>query len=160
MNRRSLLALLALGPAAAALAQSEEPKGPQPILPKEKLVILTRGGKRHEFDVELATTPDQQMTGLMFRKTVPPDSGMLFVWPSVQDSRMWMRNTLVPLDMVFINADGTIRRIAENTVPQSLRIIESGGPVAATLELAGGTTARLGITVGDKVLAPQFHDAG
>ena len=71
-----------------------------------------------------------------------------------------MKNTLVPLDMVFIAADGTIDSIAENTVPQSLRVIPSHGPVLATLELAGGTTARLGITVGDKVLASMFHDAG
>jgi uncharacterized membrane protein (UPF0127 family) len=159
MNRRALIVFLALSPV-AALAQSEEPKGPQPILPEEKLVILTRDGKRHGFDVELATTPEQQMTGLMFRKSVSPAGGMLFVWPSVQNSQMWMRNTLVPLDMVFINPDGTIRHIVENTVPHSLRIIDSGGPVAATLELAGGTTARLGITVGDKVLAPQFHNVG
>ena len=96
-------------------------------------------------------TPMQQITGLMFRTSVPADGGMLFDWGSPRESQMWMKNTLVPLDMVFINADGTIRSIAENTVPESLAVIDSHGPVLATLELAGGTTATLGIRVGDKI---------
>ena len=87
----------------------------------------------------------------MFRKGVPPDGGMLFDWGAPRDSAMWMRNTVSPLDMVFINADGTIRRIAEDTVPESLATIPSGGKVRATLELAAGTARRLGIHVGDKV---------
>jgi uncharacterized membrane protein (UPF0127 family) len=159
MNRRTLLAFLALAPA-AALAQSDEPTGPQPELPKQQIVIVTKDGQRHTFDVELATTPTEQETGLMFRKSVPPDGGMLFVWGRPQQSEMWMKNTLVPLDMVFIAADGTIDSIAEDTVPRSLRAIASHESVLATLELAGGTTARLGITAGDKVLAPMFHDMG
>jgi hypothetical protein len=84
---------------------------------------------------------------------------MLFDWGAPKDSQMWMRNTLAPLDMVFINADGTIRHIAEHTVPQSLAIIDSHGPVRATLELAAGTTQRLDIRVGDKVLSPIFGNA-
>ncbi len=159
MNRRTLLLLLALVPAALAV-RAQEPTTAQPELPKERITIISKDGQRHPFDVELATTPAQQMTGEMFRTSVPPDGGMLFVWPATQDSPMWMKNTLVPLDMVFIEPDGTIRRIAENTVPQSLRVIESGGPVAATLELAGGTTGRLGIAAGDKVVGPQFRPAG
>jgi len=159
MNRRTLLALFALAPA-VALAQSDEPTGPQPELPKQQLVIVTKDGQRHVFNVEVATTPAQQETGEMFRKSVPPDGGMLFDWDTPRQSEMWMKNTLVPLDMVFIAADGTIDSIAENTVPRSLRVIASHGQVLATLELAGGTTARLGITVGDKVLAPMFHDMG
>jgi len=159
MNRRALLALLAAAPA-VALAQSEEPTGPQPELPKQPIVIVGKNGQRHSFTVELASSPVQQMTGLMFRQSVAPDCGMLFDWGSPRQSDMWMKNTLASLDMVFIAADGTIDSIAENTVPQSLRIISSHGPVLATLELAGGTTARLGITVGDKVLAPMFHDMG
>jgi uncharacterized membrane protein (UPF0127 family) len=123
----------------------------QPELPKEKLTIITRDGQRHEFNVEMALTPEQQTVGLMFRKEVPADGGMLFDWGTPRDSTMWMRNTVSPLDMLFINADGTIRRIAENTVPESLATIDSGGPVRATLELAAGTARRLGIHVGDKV---------
>jgi hypothetical protein len=84
---------------------------------------------------------------------------MLFDWGTPRDSQMWMRNTLAPLDMVFINQDGTIRSIAEDTVPESLAVIDSRGPVRATLELAAGTTARLGIRVGDKVAQRIFGNA-
>ena len=153
--RRRFLALLAAALPAAARAQS----GPQPELPKEKLVIVTHDGKRHDFNVEMAFTPDQQMTGLMFRPVVPPDGGMLFDWGAVRSSHMWMRNTISSLDMLFINADGTVRTIAERTVPQSLATIDSRGPVRATLELAAGTAERLDIRVGDKVLQRIFANA-
>ena len=159
MKRRSLLMLLAFVPLAARAQEPNITKA-QPDLPKEKLVIITRDGVHHDFNVEMAITPDQQTVGLMFRKSVPPDGGMLFDWGSPRDSQMWMRNTLVPLDMVFINADGTIRSIAENTVPESLAVIDSRGPVRATLELAAGTTARLNIRVGDKVQQKLFGNAG
>src|SRR5271166_1661617 len=155
MNRlRILLAvpllglLLAFG---AGGAGAFEPTKAQPELPKEKLVIITHDGQPHAFNVEMALTLDQQTTGLMFRPSVPADGGMLFDWTAPRESQMWMRNTIAPLDMVFINNDGTIRSIAENTVPQSLAVIDSRGPVRATLELAAGTTARLNIRVGDKV---------
>ncbi len=158
MNRRSLLALLSLAPLSAH-AQGANITGPQPELPKEKLVIVTRDGARHDFSVEMALTPDQQTVGLMFRPNVAADGGMLFDWGTARDSQMWMRNTIAPLDMVFINADGTIRSIAENTVPESLAIIDSRGPVRATLELAAGTAARLNIRVGDKVEQRIFRNA-
>jgi hypothetical protein len=158
MRRRLLLALLAVIPP-AALAQPANPTGPQPELAKEPLVIVTRDGARHDFNVEMATLPDQQTIGLMFRPKVPPDGGMLFDWGAPRDSQMWMRNTIAPLDMVFISADGTIRSIAENTVPESLAVIDSRGPVRATLELAAGTTARLNIRVGDKVRQRIFGNA-
>ncbi len=146
MNRRTLLALVALFPLAARAQTTAQPE-----LPKEKLTIITRGGVRHEFTVEMALSIEQQTVGLMFRRSVPADGGMLFDWGAPRDSTMWMRNTVSPLDMLFINADGTIRRIAEDTVPESLAMIESRGPVRATLELAAGTAKRLGIRVGDKV---------
>ncbi|MGC1412398.1 MAG: DUF192 domain-containing protein [Acetobacteraceae bacterium] len=158
MNRRHLLMLLTLAPLSAK-AQGPNPTGPQPDLPKERLVITTRDGVHHEFSVEMAITPDQQTVGLMFRPSVPAEGGMLFDWGIPRDSQMWMRNTISPLDMVFINADGTIRSIAENTVPQSLAVIDSRGPVRATLELAAGTTARLNIRVGDKVQQRIFGNA-
>jgi uncharacterized protein len=107
----------------------------------------------------MALTPDQQTVGLMFRPSVPAEGGMLFDWGISRDSQMWMRNTIAPLDMAFINADGTIRSIAENTVPESLAVIDSHGPVRATLELAAGTTARLNIRVGDKVQQRIFGNA-
>ncbi|MBS0641086.1 MAG: DUF192 domain-containing protein [Acetobacteraceae bacterium] len=152
MNRRALLALLLVLPAGLAHSQAlKEATGPQPTLAKEKLVIVTRDGRTLTFDVEMALTMQEQMTGLMFRTAMPPDSGMLFDWGSPRPSQMWMKNTLIPLDMVFINQDGTIRSIAENTVPRSLATIDSRGPVRATLELAGGTTAKQNIRVGDVV---------
>jgi uncharacterized membrane protein (UPF0127 family) len=158
VNRRHVLMLLALAPL-RAVAQGPNPTGPQPELPKERLVITTRDGIPHEFNVEMATTSDQQTVGLMFRPSVPAEGGMLFDWGIPHDSQMWMRNTIAPLDMVFINPDGTIRSIAENTVPQSLAVIDSRGPVRATLELAAGTTARLNIRVGDKVQQRIFGNA-
>ena len=158
MYRRGMLMLLALAPLSAR-AQGPDTTHAQSELPKERLVITTRDGTPHEFSVEMAIKPDQQTVGLMFRPTVPADGGMLFDWGIPRDSQMWMRNTIAPLDMVFINADGTIRSIAENTVPQSLAIIDSRGPVRATLELAAGTTARLNIRVGDKVQQRIFGNA-
>ena len=142
---RVLMVLLAL--AGSACAQD----GPQAELPREKLTIVTRDGVRHDFLVEMALEPAQQTVGLMFRPSVPADGGMLFDWGTPRESTMWMRNTVASLDMVFINQDGTVRRVAENTVPQSLAIIPSQGPVRATLELAAGTARRLGVRPGDRV---------
>jgi uncharacterized membrane protein (UPF0127 family) len=167
LKRRRFLALLTLAswgaflvvPVGMARAQEKEPTGPQPELPKEKLVITTSRGVEYVFQVEMAIKPEQQITGLMFRPSVPENGGMLFDWGTPRDSQMWMRNTLAPLDMVFINQDGTIRSIAEDTVPESLAVIDSRGTVRATLELAAGTTARLGIRVGDKVAQRIFGNA-
>jgi uncharacterized protein len=158
MKRRILLAFVAVLPF-SAWAQSPEPTGPQPELPKKKLVIVSHNGAEHVFDVEMAITEEQQTVGEMFRKNVPPDGGMLFDWGAPRSSEMWMRNTLVSLDMVFINADGTIRSIAENTTPRSLAVIDSRGPVRATLEIAAGTTAKLDIRVGDTVKQRIFGNA-
>ncbi len=158
MNRRSLLAFLMVTPLMTTPALHAQTTA-QPELPKEKLVVVTRDGQRHEFQVEMALTPEQQTVGLMFRPSVPADGGMLFDWGAARDSTMWMRNTIASLDMLFINPDGTIRRIAEDTTPESLAIIESRGPVRATLELAAGTAKRLGIRVGDRVQQRIFGTA-
>ena len=155
MQRRHLLALPLALAALPALAQT----GPQPKLPMEKLTIVTRDNRRHDFNVEMALSGEQQMVGLMFRPSVPPNEGMLFDWGAPRESAMWMRNTIASLDMVFINQDGTIRRIAERTVPQSLATISSNGPVRATLELAAGTAERLGLRVGDRVEQRIFGTA-
>jgi uncharacterized protein len=120
-----------------------------------ELDIETAGG-RHHFQVELATTQDQQVQGLMFRRTLAPDAGMLFLYDDDHDIQMWMKNTLIPLDMIFIRADGTILNVAERTVPQSLETIASKGPARAVLEVNGGTAARLGIRAGDRILYPAF----
>ncbi len=160
MTRRHLLALLAAAPLSLprlSRAQAEPTKA-QPELPKEKLVIVTRDGVHHDFNVEIATTPEQQEIGLMFRAHIPADGGMLFDWVGERRSQMWMKNTVSSLDMLFIGPDGTIRHVVENTVPESLAVID-GGMASATLELAAGTAARLDIRVGDKVLAKQFGKA-
>jgi uncharacterized membrane protein (UPF0127 family) len=158
MRRRLLLALPALI-ALTATATASAQDGPQPRLPTEKLVIVGQDGIRHDFTVEMALSPDQQTVGLMFRPDVKPDEGMLFDWGQARESAMWMRNTITSLDMVFINADGRIRRIAERTVPRSLATIESRGPVRATLELAAGTAERLNLRPGDQVLQRIFGNA-
>ena len=154
--KRWVLGTMAAALALAGVARADDPTGPQPILPTEALTIISDDGKSHAFTVEVAVTEQQQDTGLMFRPTVPAGTGMLFPWPQAQVSDMWMKNTIAPLDMVFIGADGTVKAIAEDTVPYSLRDISSGVPVLATLELAAGVTAALDINVGDRVIAKQF----
>ena len=162
MKRRTVIAAALLMFAGRVRAQDAAPDitKPQPELPTEKLTIITRDGRRYEFNVEMALTAAQQTVGLMWRPSVPPDGGMLFDWKKSQRSMMWMRNTLVPLDMIFIKDDGTIGAIAENTVPQSLAIVDSRIPVRATLEVAAGTAAKDDIRVGDKVESPIFTGQG
>jgi uncharacterized protein len=163
VRRRHLLALLVAAPSIVrtrpARAQGADPTAPQAELPKEKLTIVTRDGIEHAFNVEMALTQEQQTVGEMFRPHIPDDGGMLFDWKVPRQSQMWMRNTVASLDMIFINADGSIRSIAENTVPESLAVIDSRGPVRATLEVAAGTAARLNIRVGDKVMQRIFAAA-
>ncbi len=153
MLRRGLL--LGLGVSALPLAAAAQ-DGPQPELRKERLSIVTERGKTYNFMVEMAIEPGQQSSGLMFRPRVPADGGMLFDWGRERRSQMWMRNTIVSLDMIFIGQDGRIRTIAERTVPQSLAIVDSMVPVRATLEVAAGTCERLDIRVGDRVQHPIF----
>lgn len=155
--RRALIAAAVLFPAAARAQPGVD--RPQPRLPTEPLVIVTRDGRRYAFTVEMALSSEQQMIGLMFRPEVKPDEGMLFDWGAPRESSMWMRNTIASLDMVFIAADGRIHRIAERTVPHSLATVSSNGPVRATLELAAGVTERLDIRAGDRVLHRIFGTA-
>ena len=157
-TRRALLASAGLLMAAAGTAwgDSDEPKAAQPTLRSVALTIVGADGGRHEFSVEVAQTERQQQIGLMFRTKVAANAGMLFPWPQPMKSQRWMENTLVPLDMVFIKTDGTIDSIAENTVPKSLAVVSSDGVVASTLELQGGLTAKLGISVGDRAISPAL----
>ena len=114
------------------------------------LTILSASGT-HRFTVEVARTPEEQANGLMHRQSLAPDRGMLFPYDPPQSTSFWMKNTLIPLDIIFIRADRTIARIAANTVPLSLEPVPSLEPVAAVLEIAGGRSAELGIAVGDRV---------
>jgi len=115
-----------------------------------RLSIATDHGPQL-FTVELATTPDQMERGLMFRRSLAPDAGMLFVYPDARQVEFWMKNTLIPLDMLFIAADGKVSRIVERTVPLSETPISSVDEIRAVLEVNGGTAARLGIKPGDVV---------
>jgi uncharacterized protein len=121
----------------------------------QSLEIVSQSGV-HVFSVELAATDEQRERGLMFRKELPDGHGMLFDFETDRNIAMWMKNTLIPLDMIFIRSDGRISNIAESTEPMSTRIIPSRGAVRAVLEVAGGTAKRLGIMVGDRVAHPMF----
>ena len=121
----------------------------------QPLEIASKNGV-HVFAVEMAVTPEEQSKGLMFRKELPEGQGMLFDFHREQEATFWMKNTYVPLDMIFIRADGRILRIAENTEPLSTRLIPSGGPVRAVLEIIGGSARKLGIAPGDRVASPIF----
>lgn len=118
-------------------------------------LTIESSGRSHRFMVEVARTPDQQAQGLMYRDRLGPMEGMLFPFPSARPASFWMRNTLIPLDIMFIRTDGTIARIAENTAPLSETPVVSGEPVAAVLEVAGGRSAELGIRAGDRVTWPR-----
>lgn len=127
---------------------------------RDELFIETSSGARHRFQIELALTPEQQQRGLMYRESLAADQGMLFDYRREMPVSMWMANTLVPLDMLFIGQDGRIRRIAADTVPLSREVIHSGVPVRAVLELPAGTAARLGIGEGDRVHHAAFQAEG
>lgn len=115
------------------------------------LTITTAQGQRHAFQVEVAASGAQQERGLMFRTSLAPDAGMIFPMQPPRFASFWMRNTLIPLDMLFIRPDGRIARIAAQTVPHSLTPVGSGEPVSAVLEIPGGRAAELGIAEGDLV---------
>ena len=123
---------------------------------QQTLEIASKSGV-HLFAVELAVTDEERSRGLMYRRSVPESYGMLFDFKRDQEVTMWMRNTYVSLDMIFIQSDGRIRRIAENTETESDKIISSGGPVRAVLEVVAGTAKKLGIVAGDRVASPTLR---
>ena len=143
----AVLAFVALG-ARAELAQ----------FATSTLIIDTASGPQH-FDIEMATTPAEQQQGLMYRTKLAADAGMLFVFPEKQTAVFWMKNTLLPLDMLFIAADGRIADIRERAVPMSEAEISSKVPVKAVLEVNGGTVDRLKIKIGDLVHHAVFGTA-
>ena len=121
----------------------------------QTLEIATKSGVR-VFSVEMATTEEEKTTGLMYRKELADGKGMLFDFSPEQEVSMWMKNTYIPLDMIFIRADGRILRIAENTEPLSTKIIPSGGLAKGVLEVIAGTAQKYGIAPGDQVAHPLF----
>ena len=122
----------------------------------QPLEIVTKTGV-HVFSVEMATTEEEKTTGLMYRKELPEGKGMLFDFAPEQEVSMWMKNTYISLDMIFIRADGRILRIAENTEPMSTKIIPSRGLAKGVLEVIAGTAQKYGIAPGDRVGHPLFN---
>jgi uncharacterized protein len=140
----------------SSCASAQQPRNP--VGPTDPLTIVS-GDKTHPFEVELADTPTETERGLMFRESMPKDHGMIFEFDPPYAVTMWMKNTLIPLDMLFMDPDGTVLAIAENARPGSLRLIGPGVPVASVLELNGGVAKELGLKPGDKVHHKLFHNA-
>ena len=150
---RALLMGLLVFLIVAAAARAEAP-----VFRREPVIIVTAAGQT-EFSAEIADTDALQQYGLMFRYTLAADRAMLFDFGKARPVGMWMKNTYIALDMVFIRTDGTVASVAESTVPHSLEVIGSQEPVLAVLEVAAGTAQRLGLKPGDKVYHPIFKPA-
>ncbi|MDC7785249.1 DUF192 domain-containing protein [Rhodoplanes sp. TEM] len=155
MTRRSVLLAALFAAVATSLLAVPFAAAPALAFERQTLEIATRSGV-HVFSVELATTDAERAQGLMYRKELPEGTGMLFDFKRDEPVAMWMKNTYVSLDMLFITADGRIHRIAERTTPMSETIIQSQGPVRAVLEVVGGTARKLGIQPGDRIGHPIF----
>jgi uncharacterized protein len=126
---------------------------------QDRLWLLTGPGQETPIDVEIAAEPKEKELGLMFRTDLAQGTGMLFPYGVPREITMWMHNTYIPLDMVFIRADGVVHRIEERAEPLSDRIISSEGPVAAVLELPGGEAKRIGLKPGDRVRNTAYFGA-
>ncbi len=153
LGRRLLLAAPAVLMAGGALAQSSEI-----TFQKSSLVVVT-ASREIKFEVELALNDAERSRGLMYREKLGPYDGMLFDFHQDAPVSFWMKNTLIPLDMVFIAGDGTIKHVHANAVPLSTEAIPSQFPVRAVLEINGGSARLLGIKPGDKVKHPIFGNA-
>jgi uncharacterized protein len=135
-----------VGGCAAGAEQALSPDGL-----KQVTLCVTSGSKTRTFTAEIAGTSMEQAKGMMFRTGLADDKAMIFPFREPRVATFWMKNTVIPLDIIFIRANGTIESIAENTIPYSTDPVEAGEPVAAVLELRGGLTAELGIGAGDTV---------
>lgn len=129
---------------------------PAEALDKQPLTFITSAGQ-HKITVEVADDDNERNTGLMFRKSIGDDEGMIFLYPGEEDISMWMKNTYISLDMIFVRSNGTISRIETGTEPFSESVISSGGKVLAVIEMKAGSARRLGLKAGDKVSYPAFH---
>jgi uncharacterized protein len=156
VKRACLAALLLLCVAPTACKNASAPSESQRLTLVAPLDIKTADGKLVKLRVEVAVTPEEQARGLMFREKLADDAGMLFPYNMPQAVSFWMKNTVIPLDMIFIRKDGTIARIAAETEPYSLEKVASGEPITAVLEIAGGRAAALGIAEDDLVILPRL----
>jgi len=152
--RGALVLLLLL----AAPSQAETPAGIEPLahFPQADLTIVA-GGHQRRFRVWIADTPARRAQGLMFVKQLGADRGMLFLFDPAQYTSFWMKNTYIPLDLLFVAPNGRITNVVERAVPFSTDPLPSAGPVTGVVELAGGTASRLGIKAGDQVVYPAFN---
>jgi uncharacterized membrane protein (UPF0127 family) len=148
---RAVLFTLALALLAPAVAPGDSLL-PLSAFPRERIAIETPSARRHLFEAWRADTPEARTQGLMFVKSLRPEQAMIFVYEPAQRVSMWMKNTLIPLDMLFVDAGGCVVRVHERARPGDLKSIESGGPVVLVVELAGGTAATLGLARGDRVV--------
>ena len=151
LGRRFFFAVPVALVAGGALAQGADLKF------KRSSLVIDSGGRELKFDVDLATNDAERAQGLMFRKSLGPYEGMLFDFYQELPVSFWMKNTLIPLDMIFIAADGTIRHVHANAVPLSTDPIPSQFPVRGVLEVIAGTARRYGIQEGDRVGHPLFN---
>ena len=156
-DRRSLLRVSGLLATVILLASAVTAAESSPAL-EEATLTIEASDERFEFQLELAKTPAERARGLMFRESLADEHGMLFDFGHPQPVAMWMRNTLIPLDILFIRSDGRISRITRNAEPLSDRVLESGEPVRAVLELRGGLTAERDIEPGDRIIHPLFDE--
>jgi len=155
-RRLALALLLALAAQPAGVVLAPALRDMAMAMSVESMEIATRTGVV-VLEVEVAETDAERTTGLMYRKSLPDHHGMLFDFKVDQPIYMWMKNTYIPLDMLFIRSDGTISRIAAMTTPLSTETISSGEPVRAVVEIAGGSARKLGIAPGDKVAHRIFQ---
>jgi uncharacterized protein len=152
----ALAAWLALAlPAGASPAARPDAVRPLSSFPRERIAVETRSARRHTFEAWRADTPQTRAQGLMFVPELRADQAMIFVYAPAQQIGMWMMNTLIPLDMLFVDEAGCVVKVHERAEPGSLDTISSGAPVVLVVELAGGTASRLGIGAGDRVLRPD-----
>ena len=154
----ALLALaMALSPLPGVVANAADDTAQlDQAFPRSTLQIATPDARLHPFNVWIADTNERRARGLMFVRQLDENAGMLFIYPASQSIAMWMKNTFIPLDMLFVTADGRVVRVAEHTKPQSLETIESGQPVLAVIELNAGIASKLHIGAGAMVVHPVF----
>jgi len=150
VSRPAVFAALILALASPSVATSAEVAGP-----RQELTVATKAGS-HEFEVEIADDDRERALGLMFRRSMGDDEGMLFDFGHDEPATFWMRNTYIPLDMIFVRSDGTIESIAKRTTPLSEKGVPSKGPVRYVLEINGGMSDELGIRPGDRITGPAI----
>lgn len=152
-----IIAALCVATIVGGYIATREQNPPPSGLPVEKLTVQFQAGGTHDFEVEVAAKPIDLEMGLMFRKDMAKDHGMLFeLGAPAKTTSFWMKHTLIPLDMLFVDEGGKIINIHRNAVPEDLTGIPSGGPVTAVIELNGGRADDVGIHIGDHVLHPYF----